>query len=104
MAAPRPRELPVTKATRPYATGIWRSLHHAQRMQNVGVVNDHVHGCSASYCPARATSSGVPAAGICPHYADLERGRREEACGRSSTSGMRVMLARPRARASESVC
>src|SRR5215469_15755280 len=31
MAAPRPRELPVTKATRPCATDIWRSLHHAQR-------------------------------------------------------------------------
>src|SRR5262249_46804743 len=36
MAAPRPRELPVTNATRPCATGIWRSLHHAQRIGCAG--------------------------------------------------------------------
>jgi hypothetical protein len=56
-----------------------------------------------SGCPGpRATSAGVPAARMCPHYADLERGhRREEARGRSSPSRTCVMLARPRAHANE---
>jgi hypothetical protein len=32
ITAPRPRELPVTKATRPSATGMQRSSHSAERM------------------------------------------------------------------------
>src|SRR5258705_1803586 len=57
VVAPRPRELPVTKATRPCATGMWRSFHSVQR---IGPIPRRAAECGTTQISDVSHAAGQP--------------------------------------------